>query len=101
MFEGCPVDVTMKEMMLEGGFFDETVYPCTVSTYDADRELLYLFVNGSLPVFSLDARYTCRIDDSYQGIIRCEGYIRERYWSRGESWVVLQVDSGFYKNRIN
>ncbi|QDW73738.1 hypothetical protein FND36_06635 [Lachnospiraceae bacterium KGMB03038] len=100
MYEDCPAKLKMERMILKDGFFDETVHHCKVISYHPEREMVYLLTGKTeLPVFSLDALYTCIIETEEEAIC-CEGQIRERYWSKLGRVIVFHIQNGFYKNLV-
>lgn len=101
MYDNYPVDIVMKEMILEGGFFDEVSYSGTIDKYDEDAEVLYISINDELPIYSLDAAYECIISDSDGKLISCEGAVSERYQSKGKKMIVFQIQKGFNKKNEN
>lgn len=102
MYEGNSVDIQMKRIVLEEGFFDKTVYHCEIITYNPEEERIYLLSKESpLSVFSLDGIYDCRIETKEEGHIGCSGMVKERYWNKLGRVAVFQIQNGFYKNLLN
>lgn len=100
MYEDCSAKLKMERMILKDGFFDETVHHCKVITYIPEKEKIYLLTGKTeLPVFSLDALYTCVLEGEEE-TIRCEGQIRERYWNKLGRVIVFHIQNGFYKNLV-
>ena len=97
MFENYPVDVYMKDMILEGGFFDETIYSAVVTEYDVDNEKMRLWVKDDLSLYSLDATYVCNISTPKGDIVSCEGVVKERYWEGNKKIIIFKIQKGFYK----
>ena len=101
MYEGRPVDIQMESMILDEGFFDETVYQCEIITYNPEEERIYLLSRKTeLPVFSLDGIYKCTISGE-EGLEQCKGVITERYWNKLGRVMVFQIKNGFYKKVLN
>ncbi|HIW21680.1 MAG TPA: hypothetical protein H9887_06660 [Candidatus Dorea intestinavium] len=96
MFEDYPVELTMKHVILEGGYYDDGTYSGVVDYYDKEDKLLYIDVKNDVSLFSLDAIYKVKVmadQDSYY----CEGVIEERYWLKDKKKVVLAIHKGFNK----
>lgn len=101
MYEGSPADIQMERIILDEGFYDETVYQCEVITYNPEEERIYLLSKHTeLPVFSLDGIYGCTIAEQ-GGIVQCKGIIVERYWNKLGRVMVFKVKNGFYKKVLN
>lgn len=96
MFKDCPVELTMKHVILEGGYFDDGTYNGIVDRYDEDDKLLYINVKNDVSIFSLDAVYKSKIATE-EGFYYCEGAIKERYWQSDKKKVVLAIQKGFNK----
>ena len=101
MYEECPADLRMTQVILQNGLFDDMVHHCKVICYHSEEELLYLLAGkNELASFSLDGIYECAITLGTEKI-KCSGNICERYWSKTGKVVVLRVKNGFYKNNLN
>ena len=101
MYEGRPVDMQMERMILEEGFFDQTIYQCEIITYKPEEERIYLLSKRTeLPVFSLDGIYRCTIA-AEEGLVECSGSITERYWNKLGRVMVFRLRNGFYKKVVN
>ncbi len=100
MYEKCPASLKMKRVILQNGYFDESVYHCEIITYNPEEESIYLLTGKyELPLFSLDGVYECVLEAEEE--LRCEGVIRERYLNKLGNVVVFYVRNGFYKNLVN
>ena len=86
MYEECPAKLKMERVILKDGFFDETIHICKVINCDPE-----------MPVFSLDALYTCSLEQEEESV-SCQGQIRERYWNKLGRVIVFHIQNGFYKN---
>lgn len=101
MYEGYPVELWMKQMILEGGEFDERLHYCKVISYDENKERIQLLLRGEeVDVISLDAVYGCKIMDG-EKFDKCEGMILERYLDKQGNMLIFQIENGFYKNSLN
>lgn len=101
MYRDCPAKLGMERVILGDGFFDESVYTCKIIRYIPEEESIYLLTGKTeLPAFSLDALYNCSIYTE-NTIVKCEGFITERYMSKLGKVIVFRVKSGFYKNPLN
>jgi len=101
MYRECPADLSMIRVILGDGLFDDSVYTCKVIRYIPDKECIYLLTGKTeLPAFSLDALYECNIRNDNE-ILKCQGFITERYASKLGNVVILQIQNGFYKNPVN
>ncbi len=100
MYEKCPASLRMTRVIVQNGYFDDTIYNCEVITYHPEKESIYLLTGKhELPLFSLDGVYECILEAEEE--IRCEGVIRERYGNKLGRVVVFYVKNGFYKNPVN
>ena len=91
----------MQRMILDEGFFDETVYQSQIITYKPEEERIYLLSKQpELPVFSLDGIYKCTIAGE-EGLIECSGSMTERYWNKLGRVMVFRLRNGFYKKVLN
>lgn len=101
MYEGCPVELKMEQMILEEGEFDERLHYCKVISYDEDKERIELLLRGEeVDVISLDAIYGCKIMDGEKAD-QCEGMVLERYLDKQGNMLIFQIENGFYKNNLN
>ncbi|MFV0363970.1 MAG: hypothetical protein ACK5LL_12935 [Suipraeoptans sp.] len=98
MYNNYPVDLVMKEMILEGGFFDEVTYSGIINKYDKDKEVLFINVREELPIYSRDAVYQCTIAAPDGNLISCEGVVEDRYWTKDKRMIVFRIQKGFNKN---
>ena len=74
---------------------------CKVIMYKKSEERIYLLTGKTeLTEFSLDANYECVIPEE-DSEVRCNGFIRERYWNKQGKVIVFQIKNGFYKNTVN
>ena len=86
MYEECPAKLKMERVILKDGFFDP------------EKETIWLLTGKTeLPVFSLDALYTCSLEQEEESV-SCQGQIRERYWNKLGRVIVFHIQNGFYKN---
>ena len=101
MYEGCPVEFCMQQMILEDGVFDTRVHYCKVIEYDEKKEQICLLLRGEeIDVISLDAIYGCKIMDG-ESFANCSGFVLERYLCARGNMFVFQIENGFYKNTLN
>lgn len=101
MYEGCPVELWMEQMILEDGEYEERVHYCKVITYDEGKECIELLLRGEeVDIISLDAVYGCKIMDGDKSA-ECKGIIRERYLDKLGNMLIFQIENGFYKNSLN
>lgn len=100
-FQGNTVKLTMKKMILDGGYYNDVTYTCKIIMYNKEEECIYLLTGKTeLTEFSLDAVYECCFSETEEEI-RCEGMLRERYWNKLGKVIVLHIQNGFYKNPVN
>ena len=98
MYEECPAKLKMERVILTDGFFDEPIHICKVINCDPEKETIWLLTGKTeLPVFSLDALYTCSLEQEEESV-SCQGQIRERYWNKLGRVIVFHIQNGFYKN---
>lgn len=101
MYKDCPAHLSMVRVILGDGYFDETVYACSIIRYIPEKESIYLLAEkADLPDFSLDALYECSIQKN-EDVLKCQGFIKERYISKLGKVIVFQIQNGFYKNPVN
>ena len=101
MYEGCSVELWMKQMILEEGEYEERMHYCKVIGYDEKKECLELLLRGEVvDVISLDAIYGCKLMDGEKSA-ECDGMILERYIDSLGNRLVFQIENGFYKNSLN
>lgn len=101
MYEGCSVELWMKQMILEEGEYEERTHYCKVIGYDEKKECIEFLLRGEeVDVISLDAIYGCKIMDGEKSA-ECEGMILERYKDSHGNRLVFQIENGFYKNSLN
>lgn len=101
MYEGCSVELWMKQMILEEGEYEERMHYCKVLGYDEKMERIQLLLRGEeVDVISLDAIYGCKIMDGEKSA-ECEGMVLERYKDGLGNRLVFQIENGFYKNSLN
>lgn len=101
MYEGCSVELEMRQMILEEGKMEERIHYGRIISYDADQARMRLLLRGEpVEVISLDAIYRCKIMDGERSA-ECEGMVLERYLDRQGDMLVFQIENGFYKNSLN
>ena len=101
VFDGCPVELWMEQVLLEDEEIEERIHYCQVIEYDEMNEQLKMMLRGEeVPVISLDAIYGCKIMDG-ERFAKCHGRVLERYLSKQGNMLVFQVEDGFYKNTVN
>ena len=101
MYRECPANLSMIRVILGNSCFDESVYTCKIVRYIPEKECIYLLTGkNELSAFSLDALYECKIQHE-EGILACQGFIKERYISKLGKVIVFQIQNGFYKNPVN
>ena len=101
MFRECQADLSMIRVILGDGYYDESVYTCRIIRYIPEKECVYLLTGDTeLSRFSLDAIYECSIQKD-SDIIKCQGFLTERYKSKLGNVVVMKIQNGFYKNPVN
>ena len=101
MYRECPVNVSMVRVILGDCYCDEHIHSCQVIRYIPDKECIYLLAEeDELSAFSLDALYECeiRVEDE---MLKCQGFITERYNSKQGKVIVFRIQNGFYKNPVN
>lgn len=97
MYEGNPVELQMKKMILENGMLDDRVYPCHVVRYDPNEQFMYLALEqDELTVISLDGIYECRFSTT-EGLFSCTGVIKERYQNADGNVLAMQIENGFFE----
>lgn len=97
MYEGNPVELQMKKMILEEGVLDERVYQCHVIRYDPSDQFMYLALEqDELTVISLDGIYECRFSTT-EGLFSCRGKIQERYQNADGNVLAMQIENGFFE----
>ena len=101
MYEECKADLSMVRVILGDGCYDGLVHACSVIRYIPEKECIYLLVGETkLSEFSLDALYECSIHNENE-ILKCQGFLTERYSSKQGKVVVFRIQNGFYKNPVN
>lgn len=97
MYEGNPVELQMKKMILECGVPDERVYSCHIVRYDHNEQFMYLALEQEeLTVISLDGVYECRFS-TMEGLFSCTGVIKERYQNVNGNVLAMQIENGFFE----
>lgn len=100
VFEGCPVELWMEQILLEDEEIEERTHYCKVMEYDEMKEQLTMMLRGEeVSVISLDVIYGCKIMDG-ERYAKCQGRVLERYLSKQGNMIVFQVEDGFYKNTV-
>ena len=88
MYEECPAKLKIERVILKDGFFDETIHICKVINCDPEKETIWLLTGKTeLPVFSLDALYTCSLEQEEESV-SCGG--RERKLPGTDPGAVLE-----------
>lgn len=101
VFDGCPVELCMKQILLENEEIDDRIHYCKVMEYDEMKEQLKMMLRGEeVSVISLDAIYDCKIMDG-ESYAKCQGRVSERYLNKQGNMLIFQVEDGFYKNTVN
>ena len=101
MYQDCPANLSMIRVILGDSCFDDAVYTCKIIRYIPEKESIYLLTGKTeLSVFSLDALYECSIQTENE-VLKCQGFIRERYISKLGKVIEFQIQNGFYKNPVN
>lgn len=101
MFEGCPVELWMTQMVLEDGEMDERIHYCKVIRYEEQSERIQLLLMGEeVPTISLDGIYGLKIMDG-ETSAQCQGNVLERYMESRGNILIFQIENGFYKNSLN
>ena len=101
MYRECPADLSMVRVILGDGYYDEHIHSCQVIRYIPDNECIYsLSETAELSVFTLDALYECEIRVGDE-MLKCQGFITERYNSKQGKVLVFRIQNGFYKNPVN
>lgn len=96
MYEGNPLELRMKKMIVSGEKMETAPFHCQIIRYDKEEERIYMvLVDAKLPEVSLDAVYECVIAARGQ-LLSCDGRIRERYYNHYGKVLVLQVENGFF-----
>lgn len=100
MYVGNVVEMQMKKCFLENAIVDETFYEGTVLLYDANEEKIHIqLVNANLAEISLDAVYDCIIH-TLEGLVSCDGTVKERYQNEYGNVLEFLIGNGFYKISI-
>ena len=97
MIEGCIIKLKMKKVLLKGMCLDKNLYTCKVDLYERQSEKLTIITGDeTLCKLQLDAIYTCDIYTD-EGVISCDGYIKERYQCERGNLFTVFIENGFYK----
>ena len=101
MYNDYSAGLSMDRMILGDGCFDKETYKCEVVKYIPEMECIYLLAeDADLSVFSLDALYECTLEKE-SDVLKCQGFIKERYISKLGKVIVFYIQNGFYKNPVN
>lgn len=97
---GCPVEIKMVKMMLEGEKINSQGYFAEILEYKPLTERIYLVLReGHLEDISLDAVYECSIEEEREPKL-CYGVIIERFKDKRGDIVVFQLENGYYKKNL-
>lgn len=97
MVEGSKVKLKMKKVILNGMKLDRHEYTCKVDSYEAQEEKLYFIATDDvIHKIRLDAKYQCHIYTN-DGILACDGRIKERFQSEEGNVILFYIENGFYE----